>query len=198
MDFELPANDPTLVAAIAYRSEDDIDTILADFGEDLVRKGTAVGGIVQRNTKDDAGKLCGMAVIDLMTGQRIGISQALGSGSGACKLDSAGLAEASRAVREATASDVDLVIVNKFSKQEASGRGLRDEIAAVIASGKPLLTAVPASCLEAWTEFTGDVGTTLFCARNVIEDWWREVSTRQAARAAAARGARPDASGRPA
>ena len=98
MSDELPEPDPNLVAAIAYRSEDDIDTILADFGEDLVRAGDRLGGIVQRNSKDDSGKLCDMAVIDLMTGARIGISQTLGSGSGACKLNSAGLAEASRAV----------------------------------------------------------------------------------------------------
>ena len=186
MSDELLETDPNLVAAIAYRSEDDIDTILADFGEDLVRRGVAIGGIVQRNSKDDGGKLCGMAVIDLMTGHRIGISQTLGSGSGACKLDSAGLAEASRAVRQAIESDVDLIVVNKFSKQEAGGRGLRAEIAEAIQSGKPLLTAVPASCMEAWQEFTGDRGTTLLCAREVIEDWWREISTRQAARAIAA------------
>jgi molybdate transport system ATP-binding protein len=186
MSYEPAETDPNLVAAIAYRSEDDIDTILADFGEDLVRRGVSIGGIVQRNSKDDSGKLCGMAVIDLMTGSRIGISQTLGSGSAACKLDSAGLAEASRAVRQAIEAEVDLIVVNKFSKQEAGGRGLRAEIAEAIQSGKPVLTAVPASCMEAWQEFTGDRGTTLFCAREVIEDWWREVSTRQAARSIAA------------
>jgi nucleoside-triphosphatase THEP1 len=186
MSYAFSETDPNLVAAIAYRSEDDIDTILADFGEDLVRRGVAVGGIVQRNSKDDSGKLCAMAVIDLMTGHRISISQALGSGSGACKLDSAGLAEASRAVQHAVEAEVDLIVVNKFSKQEAGGRGMRIEIAEAIQSGKPELTAVPASCMEAWREFTGDRGTTLFCAREVIEDWWREISTRQAARGIAA------------
>jgi molybdate transport system ATP-binding protein len=185
MSYELPETDPNLVAAIAYRSDDDIDTILADFGEDLVRKGAAVGGIVQRNSKDHSGKLRDMAVIDLMT-SRIGISQTLGSGSAACKLDSAGLADASRLVRQAIEAEVDLIIVNKFSKQEAGGRGLRAEIAEAIQSGKPVLTAVPASCMDAWQEFTGDRGTTLLCARDVIEDWWREISIRQAARGIAA------------
>uniref|UniRef100_Q07IE3 Molybdenum ABC transporter ATP-binding protein n=1 Tax=Rhodopseudomonas palustris (strain BisA53) TaxID=316055 RepID=Q07IE3_RHOP5 len=183
---ELPEPDPNLVAAISYHSDDDIDSILADFGEDLVRAGAAIGGIVQRNSKNDSGKLCAMAVIDLMTGSRIGISQTLGSGSVACKLDSAGLAEASRAVRDAIEAEVDLIIVNKFSKQEANGRGLRAEIAEAIQSGTPVLTAVPASCMEAWREFTGDRGTTLLCAREVIEAWWREISTRQAVRGIAA------------
>ncbi|HEY0330014.1 MAG TPA: DUF2478 domain-containing protein [Rhodopseudomonas sp.] len=192
MTLDLPDPDPNLVAAIAYRAEDDIDTLLADFGEALVRAGTKVGGIVQRNTKDDTGKIRGMRVIDLMTGRGIGISQALGSGSGACKLDSAGLAEASRAVQNAVDADLSLIIVNKFSKQEAAGRGLRSEIADAIQTGRPVLTAVPASCLEAWTEFTGDRGTTLFCSRAVVEDWWREVSTRQALVRSAA-SSQPDA-----
>lgn len=192
MTLDLPDPDPTLVAAIAYRAEDDVDTLLADFGEALVRAGTKVGGIVQRNSKDGNGKLCGMQAIDLMTGRVIGISQSLGSGSSACKLDSAGLAEASRAVQAAVGADLDLIIVNKFSKQEAGGHGLRSEIADAIQSGRPLLTAVPASCLEAWSEFTGDRGTTLLCSRAVVEDWWREVSTRQALVRAAA-SSQPDA-----
>lgn len=183
MSLELPEPDPNLVAAIVYQPADDIDTLLAAFGYDLLGSGALIGGIVQNNSKNEDGKLREMAVVDLMTGQRITISQMLGSGSGACKLDSAGLAEASRAVLQAVDSDVELIIVNKFSKQEASGRGLRDEIAAAIQSGKPLLTAVPESCCEAWRQFTGDYGTLLFCDRAVIDAWWREVSTRQAARA---------------
>ncbi len=180
MTFDLPDINPNLTAAIAYRAEDDVDTLLADFGEALARAGVAVGGIVQRNSKDEAGKVCGMKVIDLMTGRSIGISQNLGPGSSACKLDAAGLAEASRAVRSAIGADLDLIIVNKFSKQEAAGRGLHNEIADAIQTGRPVLTAVPASCLEAWTEFTGDQGTILLCARHLVDDWWREVSTRQA------------------
>ena len=44
----------------------------------------------------------------------------------------------------------------------------------------PVLTAVPEKCLGAWTEFTGDRGTTLFCARYVIDGWWQEMSSRMA------------------
>jgi molybdate transport system ATP-binding protein len=186
MSCELPEPDPNLVAAIVYHPADDVDTLLAAFGHDLLRAGTLVGGIVQRNSKDQAGKLRGMTLIDLMTGQHIGISQTLGTGSAACKLDSGGLAEASRAVLQAIDAEAELIIVNKFSKQEAGGRGLRSEIAAVIESGRPLLTAVPVSCCAAWQEFNGDYGTLLYCGRAVIDDWWHEVSTRQAARAVAA------------
>jgi molybdate transport system ATP-binding protein len=172
--------DPNRLAAIVYRPEDDIDTLLADFADDLLRAGERIGGIVQRNTKDHAGKLIGMRVIDLMTGREIGIFQTLGPGSTACKLDASGLAEATRAVTGAIADSVSLVIVNKFSKQEASGRGLRSELADAIIAGRPVLTAVSEKSLDAWKDFTGDRGTLLLCARRVVDEWWREISHRDA------------------
>ncbi len=169
--------DPNRVAAILYRSQDDVDTLLADFAETLVRSGERIGGIVQRNLKDGAGCQVGMQAIDLMTGQEISICQPLGRGAMACKLDPAGLAEAAIAVTRAIAADVDLVVINKFSKQEAAGNGLRDELAGAIAAGIPVLTAVPGKCLDAWNDFTGGIGTTLLCERGAIEGWWQNLSS---------------------
>lgn len=176
---------PNHLAAIVYRPEDDVDSLLAAFADDRLRNGERVGGVVQRNLKDDAGRSNGMLVVDLLTGREISICQPLGSGATACKLDPAGLAEASFAVSRAIAEDVALIIINKFSKQEAAGHGLRSELAEAILAGGPVLTAVPEKCLDAWKEFTGDLGTTLFCARPIVEQWWREVSLRRAGAQAA-------------
>ncbi len=182
-DFE--NTNPNHLAAILYRPEDDVDTLLADFADALLRDGERLGGIVQRNLKDAAGRSNGMHVIDLATGRHISICQPLGSGAMACKLDPAGLAEASLAVSRAVGGDAALIIVNKFSKQEATGHGLRSELAEAIIAGGPVLTAVPEKCFDAWKEFTGDRGTTLLCAPHVVEEWWREVSRwRAGARAA--------------
>jgi molybdate transport system ATP-binding protein len=185
MTADLHDINPNHVAAILYRPEDDVDALLAGFASALIRNGERVGGIVQRNLKDEAGRSNGMLVVDLMNGREISICQPLGRGATACKLDPAGLAEASLAVSRAIADDADLIIVNKFSKQEASGHGLRSELADAIMAGGPVLTAVPEKCLDAWTQFTGDRGTTLLCAPHVIEDWWREVSLRRAGARAA-------------
>jgi hypothetical protein len=116
---------PLKLAAIIYRPADDVDGLLATFASDLICEGSRVGGIVQMNTKGASGTRELMEVIDLMTGAAIRICQPLGSGAGACKLDPAGLAEAATAVSRAVAANVDLVIVNKFSKQEASGGAAR-------------------------------------------------------------------------
>jgi len=176
---------PNHLAAVLYRPEDDIDALLADFADALLRDGERVGGIVQRNLKDDTGRPNGMLVIDLLTGREISICQPLGRGATTCKLDPAGLAEASLAVSRAIAEDVALIIVNKFSKQEAAGHGLRSELAEAIIAGGPVLTAVPEKCLDAWRDFTGDRGTTLLCAPHVVGEWWREVSSRRAGARAA-------------
>ncbi|MGB9116271.1 DUF2478 domain-containing protein [Bradyrhizobium sp.] len=176
---------PNHLAAILYRPEDDVDALLADFASARLREGDRIGGVVQRNFKDEAGRPNGMHVIDLLTGQKISICQPLGRGATACKLDPAGLSEASLAVSRAIAEDVELIIVNKFSKQEAAGHGLRSELAEAIVAGGPVLTAVPEKCLNAWKDFTGDRGTTLLCARHVVDEWWREVSLRRAGARAA-------------
>jgi len=170
--------DPNRFAAVLYRPEDDVDTMLARFAFERRRAGERLGGIVQVNDKDATGRQTGMSAVDLMTDRKVSLCQPLGSGAMACKLDAAGLAEASLAIGDAVAADVDLIVINKFSKQEAGGKGLRSEFADVILSGIPLLTAVPEKCLDAWVSFTGDRGTTLLCAPHVIGAWWQDLSAR--------------------
>jgi molybdate transport system ATP-binding protein len=180
---------PLNLAAIVYHPADDVDDLLASFAGDLVRAGRCLGGIVQRNVKGERGQRERMEVIDLMTGRTVRICQYLGKDAAACKLNPAGLAEAATLVSRAVNVGVELVVVNKFSKQEAAGRGLRAEIAEAVMAGLPLLTAVSYTCYEAWTRFTGGFGTTLLCERGVVEDWWEEMSVRarQARIAASAR-----------
>jgi nucleoside-triphosphatase THEP1 len=166
------------IAAIVYCAEDDVDTLLADFAFGRIAAGDRLGGIVQRNVEDAAGKKIDMQLIDLMTGEAIGISQTLGSGSGSCKLDASGLAASAQAVTRAVANGAALVVINKFSKQEATGHGLRNEFAEAIVAGRPLLTAVPEKCADAWRAFIGDEGAMLPCHREAIEAWWAVTAPR--------------------
>ncbi|GLH77563.1 hypothetical protein SSBR45G_24710 [Bradyrhizobium sp. SSBR45G] len=170
---------PPRLAAILYGPGDDADTLLDAFVQGLVQRGVRVGGIVQRNTRDEIGRKSGMDVIDLANGDRISICLDLGSGSTACKLDAAGLAEAGMAVHRAIAAHADLIVVNKFSKQEASGSGLRDELADAITSGIPVLTAVPQKCIEDWRDFTGGLGTLLSPSQPAMEAWWHDLNSRR-------------------
>jgi len=74
------------------------------------------------------------------------------------------------------ASDVELVIVNKFGKTEAEGRGLRSEIAEAILASKPVLTAVSTRIYPAWQSFTGSFGTMLICDESIVRGWWQDIA----------------------
>ncbi|MGY3443119.1 DUF2478 domain-containing protein [Bradyrhizobium sp. USDA 4473] len=165
--------DPNDVAAIFCQPEDDVDKLLADFAQDLARQGVRVGGIVQRHLKDANGTHA-MLAVDVATGQEMSISQPLGSGAMSCRLDVHGLAEAAAIVSRALRDGVDLLVISKFAQQEAGGCGLRAEFVNAIASGVPLLTAVPRKCLADWRTFTGDIGTLLLCDPLAVEEWWRD------------------------
>jgi Protein of unknown function (DUF2478) len=162
------------LTAIVYRPEDDADSLLRDFASELIRKGHQIGGLVQRNEKNSRDPHRAMELIDLMSGHAISISQA----GSECKLDPGALANAALAVERAIDAGVELVIVNKFSGQEAAGRGLRNELAAAVSAGLLVLTAVPEKHFDAWQAFTGGFGTTLASERAVIDDWWQEISWR--------------------
>jgi len=167
------------LAAVVYRSgRDDVDGLLAAFAADLVCNGHRIGGVVQHNGASDLSP-GSMSLIDLMSGRVISISQELGGSSSACRLDPSGLAEATVAVSRAIDESVELVIVNKFSKQEAAGGGMRSAIAEAVVAGLPILTAVSDKCYDDWMAFTGGYGTTLACERRVVADWWRETSQRE-------------------
>jgi molybdate transport system ATP-binding protein len=154
------------LAAIVYRPEDDADSLLREFATALIHKGHQIGGLVQRNEKDGREQHAAMVLIDLMTGCVCPISQA----GRDCKLDPGALANAALAIGRALDAGVELVIVNKFSTQEAAGKGLRNELATAVATGLPVLTAVPEKHFGAWQAFSGGFGTTMACERTLIDD----------------------------
>jgi hypothetical protein len=167
-------DDLSNLAAIVYRPGDDADSLLREFATALIHKGHRIGGLVQRNEKDSHPQHAAMALIDLMTGCVCPISQA----GPDCKLDPGALANAALAIGRALDAGVELVIVNKFSTQEAAGKGLRNDLATAVAAGLPVLTAVPEKHFGAWQGFTGGFGTTMTCERTLIDDWWQEISWR--------------------
>jgi hypothetical protein len=166
------------LAAIVYRPEEDADSLLRDFAIELIHKGHQIGGLVQRNEKNDQHPHGAMELIDLMTRRVFPISQA----GRDCKLDPGALANAALAIGRALDAGVELVIVNKFSTQEAAGKGLRYELATAVATGLPVLTAVPEKHFSAWQALTGGFGTTMASERTLIDDWRQRISWRNGRR----------------
>lgn len=167
---------PLMLAAIVYDDGVAIDALIECFATELSAVPLRIGGVLQ---VPPHGPGCGprrpLCVRDVATGEIIPICQDLGPGSASCALDPHGLAEAAMRLRRAADEDLDLIFVSKFGRQEAAGRGFREEIALAALSGKPVLTAVKRGLTGNWFAFTGGTGTLLDARLWVLRDWWRSV-----------------------
>jgi nucleoside-triphosphatase THEP1 len=144
------------------------DLVLAEVAAELRRVGLSVAGVVQVNEEFDPARPCHMDLHVLTGAEVIRISQNLGSMASGCRLDPAGLMQAVGLVERALELGPDLLIVNKFGRQEAEGRGFRPAIGQALATGIPVLTAVNNSYQAAFDEFAEGFGLTLTCSRDAI------------------------------
>lgn len=160
------------IAAILYTPTDNIEALLVRVARALGERGVRLGGVIQHDIPSAIDDPCAMELEDLHSGERFALSQELGSGSEACRLDPAALAHASVAVRRALENGAQLIMINKFSTQEANGSGLRDEMGLAVTSGVPLLTAVGRRFLPEWETFTGKDGVLLEPSFDAVLDWW--------------------------
>lgn len=163
------------IAALVYTPDDHVEPILLQAAQALASRGVRLGGVLQRNLPRDPDDPCAMELEDLHSGARFALSQSLGRGSEACRLDPGSLAQAAMAVRHALDQGVDLVMVNKFGAQEVAGAGLRDEMALAVTAGIPLLTAVGSRFLDEWAQFTGNQAVLLKPDLPAILDWWDDL-----------------------
>lgn len=167
---------PAPLAAILYTPDDPLEDLMLEVAHALAQQGVKLGGVLQHDVGMAIDDPCGMELENLSDGQRFSLSQALGKGSEACRLDPASLAHAAVAIRRAVDEGAELICVNKFGAQEALGSGLREEIGLVVAAGIPLLTAVGERFMPEWQEFCGGYGELLPPEREAILAWWARVS----------------------
>lgn len=92
-----------------------------------------------------------------------------------CHLDAAGVLDAGLAIIEQIPTS-DLVVLNKFGKLEATGKGLAAAFAAAIAADKPLLTTVSEKHRNVWSNFAPGA-IFLSAEKAVLQDWWHAVKT---------------------
>lgn len=151
----------------------DTDLLLARVAETLQADGVALCGTVQFNTACEGEGPCDMDVRVLPAGPIIRISQSLGPGARGCRLDPGAL-ETAIAACEAELDRADLLVVNKFGKQEALGRGFRNLIADAMGRGLPVLVGLNALNREAFEDFTGGAGEAVAPDHDRIVAWLRD------------------------
>ncbi|MCC0064960.1 MAG: DUF2478 domain-containing protein [Defluviimonas sp.] len=153
----------------------DTDLVLERLASDLAARGLKCRGTVQINTaRADAGP-CDMDVRVLPDGPVLRISQDLGPQARGCRLDPAALETAVGLVAASLPSGADLLIINKFGKHEAEGRGFRDVIAGAVAMDVPVLVGLNEINRGAFEHFAGglavrlspDIGTLMAWAESV-------------------------------
>lgn len=163
------------LAYIMAPGRGDVDLILAGLADELVARGLRLCGTVQINSERATAGPCDMDVRVLPDGPILRISQDLGPQSRGCRLNPAALETAVGEVAARLDADTDLLIINKFGKHEAEGRGFRDVIAQAIGLGVPVLVGLNGLNRAAFDAFAGGLATPLCPARDAVRDWAERV-----------------------
>jgi nucleoside-triphosphatase THEP1 len=156
------------------------EAVIAQCAADLVASGYRLGGVVQSNAHRRGRRRCDMYVKDLMAGDETKISLDHGNEARGCRLDPDAFARIDAWVERAVLERVDLLIINKFGKEEAHGRGLRSVIAEALIAEIPLVIGVSARNLCNFLTFIGDSATRLSPDVEVITAWSRNAIERGA------------------
>lgn len=164
------------LACVSSKKPGETDRLLAELAAELQTGGVALRGIVK-----DLGYSavyqngCDMSVRVLPDGPVIKITQDLGTGSQACRLDPAALVEAVAQVEQVGFENTDLFILNKFGPEEAAGRGFCAVMGAVLDHGIPVLVGTGAANKAAFQTFAGGLATELQDDPEALRTWWHEL-----------------------
>ena len=160
-----------MLAYITGEGRGAADRLLADLATALRAQGVDVAGVVQLNRETRPDRHCDMDLVVLGHDHQVRISQDLGPLSRGCRLDPQGLETAVGLVAADLGRRPALVILNKFGKSEAEGRGFRMVLAEAMIAEIPVLTAVNSGNLAAFLDFAGDLAQPLAADRDVLLDW---------------------------
>lgn len=152
----MPAINPSApIVAIVYGDGARVALVLDSIVDHLASAGCRLAGLIQREKVRSGRSRCDMLMQDLTTGETVAISQDRGESARGCRLDVDALLNAAARVRDALATEPDLLVVNKFGKTECEGGGCRSLIAEAVELGVPVLVAVPYANLDGWRNFAG-------------------------------------------
>ena len=136
----------------------------------LAARGVPMAGTVQTNPERPGRHVCDMDVRVLPDGPVLRISQDLGTHARGCRLDGSAL---ERAVAEVVPrlDGAALLVVNKFGKQEALGRGFVPVIVEGVGRGLPVLLGVNGLNLPAFLEFAEGLAEPLPADPEAVAAW---------------------------
>ena len=161
------------IASVSSTEHGGIDRLLSDVADQLQAVNASLVEIVKATDYTSSFENgCDMKVRVLPEGPVIKITQDLGVGSDACRLDPGAIANAVSCVEASSFDQADLFILNKFGPEEAAGRGFCSVIGTALEHGVPVLVGVGAANKSAFDTFAGELAVTLPDDTKAILDWY--------------------------
>ena len=157
------------VAIIANRAGIDSQALICEAATRWRKAGARVVGLLAEDS-DGEGTCSAAFLRDIATGNRFSIQLDAAPAGTSCHLDATGLDRACAELLPRITS-ADLIVLSKFGKIEATGRGLSAAFSRAIAAGKPLLTTVSAKHAAAWSAFAPDA-VWLAPDTESLDRWW--------------------------
>ena len=161
------------LAAVVCDNGRERDALLSQVADALTAEGCSLGGAVQSNVDRPGRRKCDMYLRDLASGEKVLISLDRGNEAQGCRLDSDAFARVSLWVEQALAAGIDLLVINKFGKEETEGRGLRSLIADALIAGIPVILGVCSLNLPDLEAFAGETVQRLPPQSEAILAWCR-------------------------
>lgn len=168
---------------IRYVSSDQdqqTNRILSEVAERAAREGIRLAGTVQPVGPGMPQQKCEIVLNLLPDGPIHNVSMDLGPGATGCRLDAGALEEAVIVVHDRLPA-AQALVVNKFGKQEAAGRGLVEAIGRACAAGQPVLVGVSPEWRPAFLAFAGGTAQPLEADADRVMDWLRAACRARAA-----------------
>jgi len=177
---EHKASNALPLGVMVYDNSLEGDALLTSVADALAAEGYRLGGVVQSSVHRPGRRKCDMYLRDLMSGEEILISLDRGNEARGCRLDADAFARVGLWGERALAAGVDLLVINKFGKEEAQGRGLRPLIAEALIAGIPVMLGVSTLNLDDLLAFAGDTAVRLPSGRDAVMAWCRAAARRRA------------------
>ncbi|WP_217358501.1 DUF2478 domain-containing protein [Ruegeria atlantica] len=160
------------LASVSATGRGATDQLLSAVVERLQAEGVRLGGALRRQETQSEASNCNSDLWLLPDGPIVRITQNLGAGSTACRMDAGALEEAvGTATARLVAGNVDLIVLNKFGVSEAEGRGFHALIVEALSRNVPVLTGVSDAHRAAFEHFAGGMATALSPDESEVLAW---------------------------
>jgi hypothetical protein len=168
------------LAYVTLQGRGRIDALIAEVATLLAADGVRLAGTVQSNHERPDRRKCDMDLVVLPDGPIVRISEDRGDLARGCTLDSGALEQTVVAVQERLGA-AEVLIVNKFGKREAEGKGLVPVIAEALERGLPVLIGVNGLNLAAFLMFAGEDVSALPTDAPSVANWCKSMTRAEVA-----------------